>query len=149
MTAHPLRVLAAVPAHNEEIKIGSVLSRFLPGTVDEMLLVDDGSTDRTGELARGHGATIIRHPRRRGVGAAIRTAIEYARAKRYDVLVVLAANDKDRADEIPRLLEAIQKDGCDFVQGSRYLPGGAYGEMPAREPVANATLAAGCRASSS
>jgi len=130
MTSHPLRVLAAVPAHDEEMKIGSVLSRFLPGTVHETLLVDDGSTDRTGEVARSHGATVIRHSQRRGVGAALRTAVEYARAKGHDVLVVLAANDKDRADEIPRLLEAIEKEGCDFVQGSRYLPGGAYGKMP-------------------
>jgi dolichol-phosphate mannosyltransferase len=130
MTSHPLRLLAAIPAWNEETKIYSVLSRFVSGTVDEILVVDDCSTDRTGELARSHGATVIRHAQRRGVGAAIRTAIEHARAKGYDVLVVLAANDKDHADEIPRLLEPIQEEGCDFVQGSRYLPEARHGNMP-------------------
>ena len=125
-----LRVLAVAIAFNEEQKIGSVLSRFQPGDVTEVLVVDDGSTDRTAELARAHGATVVSRGRRGGAGAAIRTAVQYAQHGRFDVLVILAGNDKDRPSEIPRLLHPIREEGCDFVQGSRYLPGGKYGEMP-------------------
>ncbi len=130
-----MRVLAASIAFNEEKKIGAVVARFQLGDVDEILVVDDGSTDRTAEVARSKGATVISRPQRGGAGAAIRTAIEYAREKKFDVLVILAGNDKDRPPEIPRLLAAIQ-DGCDFVQGSRYLPGGDFGNMPLYRRIA-------------
>ena len=93
-------------------------------------MVDDGSTDRTAEVARSHGATVISRALRGGAGAAIRTAIQYANDHTFDVLVILAGNDKDRASEIPRLLQPIREEGCDFVQGSRYLPGGESGNMP-------------------
>jgi len=125
-----LRVLAVPIAFNEEQKIGSVLSRFNRGDVTEIMVVDDGSTDRTAEVARSHGATVVSRGQRGGAGAAIRTAIEYARQQKFDVLIILAGNDKDRPDEIPRLLRAIREEDCDFVQGSRYLPGGDYGNMP-------------------
>jgi dolichol-phosphate mannosyltransferase len=125
-----LRVLAAPIAFNEEQKIGSVLSRFHPGDVTEILVVDDGSTDGTAAVARSHGASVISRSSRGGAGAAIRTAIEYAKDRDFDVLVILAGNDKDRAGEIPRLLQPIGEEGYDFVQGSRYLPGGGYGNMP-------------------
>ena len=76
------------------------------------------------------GATILTHARRSGAGAAIRTAIKYAMAEGFDVIVVLAGNDKDRPAEIKRLLPPIAGDGFDFVQGSRYLKGGDFGNMP-------------------
>jgi dolichol-phosphate mannosyltransferase len=125
-----LRVLAVAIAFDEEQKVGSVLSRFQPGDVTEIMVVDDGSTDRTAEVARSHGATVVSRSARGGAGAAIRTAIQYAKDRRFDVLVILAGNDKDRAGEIPRLLQPIREEGCDFVQGSRYLPGGEFGNMP-------------------
>jgi dolichol-phosphate mannosyltransferase len=131
-----LRVLAAPIAFNEEAKIGSVLARFRGNEVDEIIVVDDGSTDRTAEVARSHGAKVIRRPARGGAGAAIRTAIEYARENGFDVLVIMAGNDKDRADEIPRLLQPILEEGYDFVQGSRYMPGGDYGNMPLYRRIA-------------
>ncbi|MEI8344941.1 MAG: glycosyltransferase family 2 protein, partial [Candidatus Omnitrophota bacterium] len=65
-----------------------------------------------------------------GVGAAIRTAIGYGRRNGFDILVILAGNDKDRPSEIARLTDPVKKDGYDFVQGSRYLPGGEFGCMP-------------------
>lgn len=73
---------------------------------------------------------MISHETRRGVGAAIRTLIHYAKRHSFDVLVILAGNDKDRPQEISRLTDPIVHEGYDFVQGSRYLPGGDYGHMP-------------------
>jgi len=125
-----MKVLAVSIAFNEELKIGRVLDRFEPGMVDEVMVVNDGSTDRTGEVAREHGATLVTHERRRGAGAAIRTAIRYAQKNGFDVIVILAGNDKDRPAEISRLLAPIQNEGYDFVQGSRYLKGGQFGAMP-------------------
>jgi len=125
-----MRVLAVSIAFNEERKIGAVLDRFCDGLVDEIAVVDDGSMDETADVIRAKGATLLSHDRQSGAGAAIRTAISHGREKGYDILVILAGNDKDRPAEIPRLTEPIIHDGYDFVQGSRYLKGGAYGAMP-------------------
>lgn len=125
-----LKVLAVPIAFNEEKKIGRVLDRFPPNVVDAVAVVDDASTDGTPQIIRDKGAIHLRHEQQSGAGAAIRTAIRYAREQGYDVIVILAGNDKDRPAEIPRLVEPIAKDGYDFVQGSRYLPGGDFGNMP-------------------
>jgi len=125
-----MRVLAVPVAFNEEQKIGRVLDRFTEGLADEVLVIDDASTDRTPEVIVEKGAKIISHKTRSGVGAAIRTAIKYGRENGFDVIVILAGNDKDRPTEIPRLLRPIVEEGYDFIQGSRYLPGGDFGNMP-------------------
>lgn len=133
---HALRALAVPVAFNEEKKIGIVLERFVPGLVDEILVIDDGSTDGTPEIVQKKGAKLLRHERRKGVGAAIRSAIKYGRENAFDVIIILAGNDKDRPAEIPRLMEAIVNEGYDFVQGSRYLPGGQFGNMPFYRQIA-------------
>lgn len=125
-----LRVLAVPVAFNEEKKIGHVLDRFNRADVDEILVIDDCSTDDTPKVIESRGVKQLRQPKRSGVGAAIRTAIQYARENKFDAIVILAGNDKDRPQEIPRLLKPILEDGYDFVQGSRYLPGGDFGNMP-------------------
>jgi dolichol-phosphate mannosyltransferase len=88
-----LRVLAVPVAFNEEKKIGNVIDRFHRADVDEIVVVDDGSTDGTPEVARSRGVKILRHAERSGVGSAIRTAIHYARENKFDVMVILAGND--------------------------------------------------------
>lgn len=117
-------------AFNEEKKIGTALDRFTPGLVDKIIVLNDGSTDGTPDEIRKRGIEVVSHDRQRGVGAAIRTGIRYAQQNGFDVLVVLAGNDKDRPTEIPLLMAPILERGCDFVQGSRYLGGDRGGNMP-------------------
>ena len=125
-----MKTLAVSIAFNEDKKIGSVLDRFEDGFVDEIAVVDDGSTDKTADVIREKGATLLSHECRSGAGSAIRTAIRYGQEKGYDILVILAGNDKDRPVEISRLTNPIINDGYDFIQGSRYLKGGEFGAMP-------------------
>ena len=73
--------------------------------------------------------TILKNSKRMGIGYAIRRGLKYAMKMGYDVAVVMAGNGKDDPREIPRLLVKILA-GCDYVQGSRYLPGGRYEKMP-------------------
>mgnify|MGYP003393675228 CR=1 FL=1 len=126
-----MKILAVPIAFNEEKKIGSVLKRFegVPG-VDQLMLLDDASTDGTPRIAQEMGIKVLSQPKRSGVGAAIRRVIRYAQENHFDIVVILAGNDKDRPAEIGRLVDPIVKDGFDFIQGSRYLPGGNYGNMP-------------------
>jgi len=128
--AHP-RVVAMPIAFNEARKIESVLERFekLETPVD-LAVFDDGSTDETPEVVRSRGHNLVRHERQQGVGAAIRSAFVWAREHGYDVCVIMAGNDKDRPAEIPRLVDPIARGEADLVQGSRYLKGGDFGNMP-------------------
>jgi len=125
------RVLLIAPAFNEEAKIGEVVRRTPRDIVDTILVVDDCSTDRTADVARALGAEVLVNDRRWGVGYTIRRGYRLAQANGFDIVVVIAGNNKDSPEEIARLLDPICDGKCDFVMGSRYLPGGvAGGDMP-------------------
>lgn len=123
------RVLSCVFAYNEGEKLRRTLARFPDDHDGDILVVDDGSTDGSTEMLP-HGVGVLKMGRVAGLGAAIRAAIRHAQAGGYDVITIMAANDKDRATEIPRLLKPIRDDGCYIAFGSRYLPGGEHGNMP-------------------
>ncbi|MBF0384952.1 MAG: glycosyltransferase family 2 protein [Candidatus Omnitrophica bacterium] len=137
------KALVSPVAYNENVKLRNVIERFLKCPFAEKvdyLIVDDCSDDGTTEMIKSYasrGVKTIRHEKRSGVGFAIKTAIKYAKEKGYEVLVIMAGNDKDNPEEIPRLIDPILKDGFDFVQGSRYLSLGASGgDMPLYRKVA-------------
>ena len=124
------KIMAGVGAYNEERTIGDVLGRFEPGVVDEVVALDDGSTDRTPEIIAQSGVSCIRHPANRGAGAGIKSLIRYGLDHGYEVIVIMAGNGKDDPRQIPRLLAPILEEGYDYVQGSRYLPGGGSDHLP-------------------
>jgi glycosyltransferase involved in cell wall biosynthesis len=112
-----LRVIAGIPAYNESKYVGTIVLSTRQ-YVDEVIVVDDGSTDNTVEIARLAGAEVVQHPRNRGYGAAIQTILDEARKRDPDILVILDADAQHNPKEIPNLLKPISE-GYDFVIGSR------------------------------
>lgn len=124
------RVLCIAPAWNEENRITTTISEIPKNLVETILVIDDGSSDQTAERAKKQGAHVISHTHNQGVGSAIRTGIEYGLVHNYDIVVVISGAGKTPAQQIPLLLEPILKKGVELVQGSRYLIGGEYLNMP-------------------
>lgn len=131
------KILVSPIAFNENVKLKSVIERFLKckaRSYVDYLVMDDCSTDGTSEMIQSFAnqdVKTIKHEQRSGVGAAIRTVIRYAQKNSYDVLVIMAGNDKDNPDELHHILDPILKDSYEFVQGSRYKgENGIGGDMP-------------------
>jgi len=112
-----------MPAHNEEKKIGNVLEKIPWDIVDKVIVVDDCSDDNTSEVARQHGAHVVRHEKNRGVGAAYKTGYEIALADGADIVVCLHSDGQHDPLEIRRLVDPIVNDGVDYVLGSRLKSG--------------------------
>ncbi len=116
-TGHKTRVLAGIAAYNEARYVGSIVLQARQH-VDDVMVVDDGSTDNTAKVAELAGATVVRHPENRGKGAAIQTILAEARKRNPDVLVLLDADAQHDPNEIPALIKPISE-GFDLVIGSR------------------------------
>lgn len=123
------RVLATFPFYNEEQKVRQLAPRLAKGLVDTFFAINDGSSDRGPEVLRAQGILVGDQPRS-GVGACIKRAITHAREHGYDILVVMAGNNKDNPAEIPQLLQPILDGKADYVQGSRFLAGGSSPNLP-------------------
>jgi len=122
------KTIAVIPALNEEGRIGVTVKKTID-FVDEVVVVNDGSSDSTVEEAKQAGANVLSHKKNKGVGAAIRTGIDYAIKKDYHICVVLGGDDQDKPSQIPDLIKTINE-GYDFVQGSRYLRRGDIINIP-------------------
>jgi glycosyltransferase involved in cell wall biosynthesis len=116
---HPnLWVICA--AYNEASTIGAVVAE-LRRAGHQVVVVDDGSLDRTRDIAAAAGAHVVAHPINLGQGAALQTGIDYALGRHADVLVTFDADGQHRVSDIARLLEALRRERADFALGSRFL----------------------------
>ena len=111
------KIIVGLPAYNEEKYIGSIILQAKK-YADEVIVVDDGSTDRTSAVAELAGARVIRHENNQGVGDATRAILFQAKELNTDILVTLDADYQHNPDEIPSLIEAVRS-GYDVVIGSR------------------------------
>lgn len=114
------KVAVLLPAYNEEVSIASMILLSLQ-YADEVIVIDDGSTDRTPQVSQLAGATVLRHDANKGKGAALKTGFKYA--KDYDIIVTIDADGQHNPSEIPALLKPIEDGVADIVNGSRYING--------------------------
>ncbi|MCX6827090.1 MAG: glycosyltransferase [candidate division Zixibacteria bacterium] len=123
--ANPNRMLVILPAFNESGKIGRVVEKLKRVNItDTILTVDDYSSDNTSQEAVNAGAEVIRHEKNRGVGAAIRSGINYGLENDFGIDVVMSGDDQHEPQELKQVIEPIVTGGYDFIQGSRRMLGG-------------------------
>ena len=129
-------ITVIIPVLNEEKSIGLVLGAIPEGLVSRVIVVDNGSTDRTGEVAQAAGAIVVSEPQR-GYGAACLKGIE--EAKRYDpgIIVFLDGDFSDHPEEMPALIKPIVEDGYDMVIGSRMIGEREPGAQPIQSMIGN------------
>jgi glycosyltransferase involved in cell wall biosynthesis len=131
----PQRIIV-IPAFNEAQTIAEVV-RGATKFADRVIVVDDGSRDETGKLAREAGALVVRHAVNRGVGAAIGTGIEAAVKLGADAVVTMDADGQHRAEDAGRVFDRLAKGDVEFVMGSRLKRGDEPGNMPAHRVLLN------------
>jgi glycosyltransferase involved in cell wall biosynthesis len=122
------RYLAVIPAYNEAETIRSVIHSLRSEAPQfDLLVVDDGSTDRTADIADDAGVPVLRQPFNLGIGGAVQAGFEYARREDYDYMAQVDGDGQHRADQLARLVEAIDADATlDMVCGSRFLTASGY-----------------------
>lgn len=115
-----MRVFCVIPAFNEEKYIYDV-AKIAKEFVDVVVVVDDGSIDKTFRRAIDSGAVVLRHEENMGKGAALRTGFKYALEHGADIVVTLDGDMQHDPLEIPKFLEKIREEDADIVVGSRFL----------------------------
>jgi glycosyltransferase involved in cell wall biosynthesis len=128
------RLLVTIPALNEEETLGAVIRgipRAIPGVGSvEVVVVDDGSDDRTAEIAAREGASVIRHASRRGVGQAFHSGLAHGIERQADLIVSIDADGQFDPRDIPALIEPVISGRADFASASRFKDPALVPEMP-------------------
>ena len=137
-------IAVIVPAYNEEKLIGKVL-RTIPPFVDHVVVVDDASRDRTGEVVKVNQKEepriiYIQHQENKGVGGAIVTGYKWARDNEIDISVVMAGDAQMDPGDLPRLLDPVVTGEIDYAKGNRLFTGKAWRIIPKTRYLGNATL---------
>jgi len=136
------RVAVVVPAHDEQELIGTTLGG-VPGFVDAIVVVDDGSADATAERVRTFGdprVELVVHERNRGVGAAIVTGYKRALEDGADVVCVIAADNQMYIDDLPTLVLPVARGEVDYAKANRLVSGQAWDLIPRARYLGNAVL---------
>lgn len=128
-----MKVFALIPALNAEKSIADVV-RDARAQLADVVVIDDGSSDRTGEVSRANDATVLRHEVNQGKGASLKTGFKYAVDNGYDGVITLDADGQHLPSEIPKILKAHEESGADLVIGGR---AHLFGEMLPRRRLAN------------
>ena len=115
-----MKLMVGIPAYNEEAGIDSVVLKAKK-YADRVLVIDDGSSDRTSEIAEAAGAKVVRHMKNSGYGAALASCFSEARKSKPDALVVIDGDGQHDASEIPLIAKPILDKKADIVIGSRFL----------------------------
>jgi len=130
--------IIVIPAYNEEATVAQVV-RDAVRVADAVVVVDDGSRDRTSALAGEAGAIVVRHAVNRGLGGALGTGIAAAVKLGADAVVTMDADGQHRASDAGRVFERLGQGDVDFVIGSRMLAGAeGAGKMPVHRVLFNA-----------
>ncbi len=137
-------IAVIVPAHNEEKLIGKVL-KTIPTFIDHIVVVDDESSDRTGEIVKTYleedsRIIYIRHQINEGVGGAIVTGYKWARDHAIDISVVMAGDAQMDPKDLPRLLDPVVEGKADYSKGNRLFTGKAWKIIPKTRYLGNAVL---------
>lgn len=114
-----MTILLCIPAFNEEDVIGDLIKKSLK-FVDHVVVCDDGSSDKTSEIAENAGAYVIRHSENKGKGYALQSLFKYARHQNSKIIVTMDGDGQFKPDEIPKLCEPILNNGQDLVVGYRF-----------------------------
>ncbi len=115
------KTVLIIPAYNEEAALGPLLDEVKAAVPDlDVVVINDGSTDSTSDVARSKGAVILNLPCNLGVGGAVQAGFQYAYAHGYDYAIRIDGDGQHPPSEIPKLVEAMKNDPADLVLGSRF-----------------------------
>ncbi len=137
-------IAVVIPAYNEEKLIGRVL-KSIPNFIDHIVVVDDESRDRTGEIVREYQKEdtriiYLRHQKNEGVGGAIATGYKWARSNDVGITVVMAGDAQMDPKDLPKLIEPVVNGEVDYSKGNRLFTGRAWRVIPKARYLGNAVL---------
>ncbi|RBQ23852.1 Glycosyltransferase AglJ [Candidatus Methanobinarius endosymbioticus] len=140
--------IAIIPAYNEEVALGSVILRTLQ-YVDKVIVIDDGSSDKTKEVAELAGAEVISHNTNLGKGHSFKSGFDAVMAINennneinniFDIIITIDGDGQNSPDEIPSLIHPIEIGQADFVNGSRYVKESKKDDTPSYRRVGQKVL---------